>query len=177
MGAVSTIRPLVRDDATALAELYLANRDFLASWEPIRPDDFFTEAGQLEIIDGLLERQGRHEAYPQVILDQHNNPVGRINLNNVIRGPFLSGGLGYWVSATHNGQGLATTAVGAMRDLAFGELGLHRLEASTLLHNAGSQRVLERNGFARFGLAPEYLQIAGRWQDHVLFQVTNPSVG
>jgi ribosomal-protein-alanine N-acetyltransferase len=37
-----------------------------------------------------------------------------------------------------------------------------------------SQRVLEHNGFLRFGLAPQYLRIAGRWQDHVLFQKLNP---
>jgi hypothetical protein len=31
--------------------------------------------------------------------------------------------------------------------------------------------VLERNGFVRIGVAPSYLKIAGRWQDHVLFQL------
>jgi len=30
--------------------------------------------------------------------------------------------------------------------------------------------VLARNGFVRIGVAPSYLKIAGRWQDHVLFQ-------
>ena len=59
---------------------------------------------------------------------------------------------------------------------AFGELGLHRVEAGTLVHNRASQRVLERNGFVRYGLAPQYLRIAGRWQDHVLFQVLNPDM-
>jgi ribosomal-protein-alanine N-acetyltransferase len=54
-------------------------------------------------------------------------------------------------------------------------LRLHRAEAGTLVHNIGSQRVLERNGFARYGLAPKYLRIAGRWQDHVLFQRINES--
>jgi RimJ/RimL family protein N-acetyltransferase len=33
--------------------------------------------------------------------------------------------------------------------------------------------VLERNGFARIGLAPTYLKIAGRWQDCVLYPVIN----
>ncbi len=68
-------------------------------------------------------------------------------------------------------DGLATAAVREIVAVAFGELGLHRVQAGTLPHNAGSQRVLERNGFARIGVAPAYLSIAGRWQDHVLFQV------
>lgn len=59
--------------------------------------------------------------------------------------------------------------------VAFEELGLHRVRAETLLHNVRSQRVLERNGFVRFGMAPRYLNIAGRWQDHAMYQVVNPS--
>jgi ribosomal-protein-alanine N-acetyltransferase len=75
------------------------------------------------------------------------------------------------VSAATNGRGLATRGVREITDLAFGELGLHRIEAGTLPHNSRSQHVLERNGFTRFGLAPAFLLIAGRWQDHVLYQL------
>jgi ribosomal-protein-alanine N-acetyltransferase len=64
-----------------------------------------------------------------------------------------------------------------IKKLAFGQLGLHRIEAGTLTHNIRSQRVLEKNGFVRFGLARAYLNIAGRWQDHALYQVINPQHG
>lgn len=40
------------------------------------------------------------------------------------------------------------------------------------MHNTPSQRVLVKTGFTRIGLAPHYLEIAGRRQDHVMFQVT-----
>lgn len=49
-------------------------------------------------------------------------------------------------------------------------LGLHRLQAETLVHNIASQRVLEKNGFSRYGMAPEYLKIDGAWQDHLMYQ-------
>jgi [ribosomal protein S5]-alanine N-acetyltransferase len=55
-----------------------------------------------------------------------------------------------------------------MTRLAFGEAGLHRLRAGTLLHDVASQTVLRRNGFTPIGVAPRYLRIAGRWQDHLL---------
>ena len=97
--------------------------------------------------------------------------AGCITLNGIVRGPFQSCCMGYWVSATDNGRGLATAAVRDMIGVAFEELGLHRIQAETLLHNVGSQRVLERNGFVRFGVAPAYLNIAGKWQDHALYQV------
>ena len=58
--------------------------------------------------------------------------------------------------------------------MAFGELGLHRLDAATLLHNTPSQRVLARNGFRPFAVAESYIKIAGRWQDHILFQLLSP---
>ncbi|WP_262495379.1 GNAT family N-acetyltransferase [Paeniglutamicibacter gangotriensis] len=48
------------------------------------------------------------------------------------------------------------------------KLGLYRIEASTLQHNIGSQRVLLKAGFRKVGMAPQYLKIAGEWQDHNL---------
>ena len=68
---------------------------------------------------------------------------------------------------------MATAAVAAIVRRAFDELGLHRIQAGTLVHNLGSQQVLLRNAFTRIGLAPAYLRIAGRWQDHLLFQRIN----
>jgi len=58
-------------------------------------------------------------------------------------------------------------------EFAFGELELHRLEAGTLVDNHASQRVLEKNGFERFGLAHRFLLIAGEWRDHILFERIN----
>lgn len=77
------------------------------------------------------------------------------------------------MSQTHNGR--ATAAVADVITIAFGELGLHRLQAETLLYNTASQRVLTRCGFRPFGIAPSYLKIAGKWQDHVLFHAFNPA--
>ena len=70
----------------------------------------------------------------------------------------------------HTGRGLASAALAEIVDFGFGELELHRLEAGTLVDNVASQRVLEKNGFERFGLAKRLLLIAGEWRDHVLFE-------
>ena len=50
------------------------------------------------------------------------------------------------------------------------QLGLHRLEASTLLANTASQRVLHKCGFELIGTARGYLHIHGEWSDNRLFQ-------
>ncbi|WP_347059700.1 GNAT family N-acetyltransferase [Blastococcus sp. HT6-30] len=171
----SRTRLLTVDDAPTLARIARADRDFLAPWEPLREEGWFTDEGQREDVHRALDRHRLGLSLPHVVLDDAGDVVGRITLNNVVRGAFQSCSLGYWVRSASNGRGLATAAVGEMLRLAFGDLGLHRVEAGTLLHNAASQRVLDRNGFERYGLAPHYLRIAGRWQDHVLFQVLNPA--
>jgi ribosomal-protein-alanine N-acetyltransferase len=101
--------------------------------------------------------------------------AGRININDIIRGAFQSATIGYWVSQSRGGRGLATAAVADAVGIAFKQLGLHRLQAGTLLHNARSQRVLTGNRFQPFAIAPAYLKIAGRWQDHILFHLLNPA--
>lgn len=154
-----------------MAELLRANREFLAPWEPIRGEDYFTVVGQRAVIQDALERHGQGSTLPHVILDDSGRVIGRITLSGIVRGPFQSCSMGYWVSATDNGRGFATAAVREIVRVAFEELGLHRVQAEILLHNVKSQRVLERNGFVRFGMAPAYLNIAGRWQDHAMYQV------
>jgi ribosomal-protein-alanine N-acetyltransferase len=173
MRAVAMTRLIEVDDAQPLAELVQLNRDFLAPWEPIRPDDYFTVEGQRRVIEEVLWEYDRQVTLPHVILE-NGELVGRVTLSNIVRGAFQSCNLGYWVGSAHNGRGVGTSAVREMIRVAFVELGLHRIEAGTLLENIGSQRVLERNGFVRFGTAPGYLNIAGRWQDHAMYQLLNP---
>lgn len=174
---MSRTRLISPDDAPRLAEQAVVNRDFLAPWDPVRGEDYYTVDGQASVVRDALAQHAQGSGLPHVILDETGEVVGRINLTGIVRGPFQSGNLGYWVSESANGRGLASAAVREIVRIAFGELGLHRIQAGTLVHNERSMRVLERVGFVRFGLAPEYLKIAGRWQDHVLFQLINHGDG
>lgn len=163
------IRRLTADDAPALAAAYTRNRSHLAPWEPRRSPEFFTEAWQREDAEAKVAAAAAGQQDPWVIR-RGGEVVGRVNLTNIARGVFQNASLGYWVDHRHTGRGIATAAVEhAVRRAT--DLGLHRVEAGTLAHNEGSQVVLRRCGFTRIGTAPEYLFIAGRWQDHVLYQV------
>lgn len=162
-----TIRALTPEDAGELAALLVENREFLAPFEPVRDERFFTIDGQRE----RIESDGS-QAFAILAGDRI---AGTVMLSNIVHGPFQSAVLGYWVAERLNGRGLATRAVGEVVEIAFGELGLHRLEAATLVDNVPSQRVLEKNGFEPIGLARRYLQIGGEWRDHLLFQRTADS--
>jgi ribosomal-protein-alanine N-acetyltransferase len=156
------VRP---EDAAELAALYLANREFLAPFEPVRPPEFFTADGQRE----RLQRQLDGETHAFAILDD-GAIAGTINLFNIVRESLQGGVIGYWVDVARNGRGLATAAVGEMLAYAFGAVDLHRVEAATLVDNVASQRVLEKNGFERIGLARRFLRINDEWRDFLLFQ-------
>jgi GrpB-like predicted nucleotidyltransferase (UPF0157 family)/L-amino acid N-acyltransferase YncA len=163
------IRLIEVADADALAALYAANRDYLRRFEPRRPDAFFTAAGQAERARAEAANAQAGRRYAHVILDA-TEIAGTIAIDNIVRGAGQMATIGYWVDQSRAGRGLATRAVAAAVETAFEPLGLHRVQAGTLLDNRASQRVLEKNGFERFGVAPRYLNIADRWQDHVLYQ-------
>ena len=164
-----SFRPLTLEDAPALATAYLGNRAHLAPWDPVRPREFYTEAGQpAHIAERLaLEEQGLFVNH--VLVGPDGDIVGRANIQNIVRGTMQGGTLGYWVDRNHLRRGLARAAVEFLEGQAL-RLGLHRLEAGTMVDNVPSQRVLEACGYEQYGLAPKLLYLNGAWRDHVLFQ-------
>ncbi|MFB7517997.1 GNAT family N-acetyltransferase [Streptomyces sp. NPDC056144] len=156
------IRPAVPEDAAALALALSRNRAHMAATEPYRdPERYYTPEGQAErLADGGVR---------WFVVDGERI-VGAAILSGIVLGPFRSGSLGYWIDGGYVGRGVATDLVEHVVRAARDELGLHRVEASTLLDNVASQRVLEKSGFRRIGTAPGYLHIAGAWRDHHLFQ-------
>lgn len=167
---VRRIRPLTIHDAGAIAAVLAAERGFMAPYEPVRADAFYTADGQREFLSARLVRAAAGTEAAFGILDDDGAIVGGLTLTGIVRGPFQSGSLGYWVASGANGLGYASGAVAELLVHAFDELGLHRVEAATLPDNTRSQRVLAKNGFERIGMAPAYLHIAGEWRDHLLFQ-------
>jgi ribosomal-protein-alanine N-acetyltransferase len=163
------IRPFEVGDAAELAALYAANRGHLRRFEPVRPDAFFTAAGQAQRARAEAASAAAGRRYAYVILDG-TELAGTIAIDGVVRGAGQMATIGYWVDEARAGRGLGTRAVAAAVETAFEALELHRVQAGTLLDNRASQRVLEKNGFERFGMAPRYINIAGRWQDHFLYQ-------
>lgn len=170
LGDGIVLRDLEAGDGAALAAAYDTNRAHLAYWDPLRPDDFFTAVRQEEIIAGALGDVADRRAARFVLASADGRVMGIVNLSNVVRGAFESADLGYWIDSSLAGRGIMSRAVESVTAHARDELGLHRIQASTLLDNTASQRVLKRNGFEQIGMAPKYLRIAGEWQDHLLFQ-------
>ncbi|MDQ0796084.1 GNAT family N-acetyltransferase [Streptomyces sp. B1I3] len=164
------LRPATLGDAASFAEALIRSRSYMRRWEPERPASFYTPEGQRQRLTGLLADRDAGRAMPWVLADEEDRVVGAMTLASIERGPFRNARLGYWVDVDRAGRGLATAAVGRVCEAARDGLGLHRIEAGTVVDNTASQRVLTKCGFVQIGTAPRYLHIDGAWADHRLFQ-------
>ncbi|MEU3725370.1 GNAT family protein [Streptomyces sp. NPDC031705] len=165
------MRGLAVGDAAGLADVLLRSRASMAPYEPLRPEAYYTEAGQRARIEGMLDERDGGRLVPYVLVETASGAVvGAMNLGGIARGPLCSGGVGYWVDPAWHGKGLATAALEELCRTARDELGLHRIEAQTLVDNTASMRVLAKAGFTEYGLAPGFLHVNGAWRDHRLFQ-------
>lgn len=101
-----------------------------------------------------------------VCLNETHAIIGVVNLNNIIRGSFLSASLGYYAGAPYAGMGYMREGLEIAIQNAFREIGLHRLEANIQPENILSIRLVKRCGFYKEGMAKNFLYIAGAWRDH-----------
>ena len=100
-----------------------------------------------------------------------NALLGAITLDNIRRGPAQSATIGYWIGQPFARQGYMREAIGALVSHAFTAMDLSRIEAACLPENVASRGVLEKSGFKYEGVAQSYLQIHGRWRNHVLYSI------
>ncbi|HEX5589878.1 MAG TPA: GNAT family N-acetyltransferase [Candidatus Limnocylindrales bacterium] len=82
--------------------------------------------------------------------------IGSAGLYRWVDTPTPQAELGYDLDPSAWGRGYMHEALGAILGLAFGRMGLERVEAFVLATNDRSQRVLERLGFLREALLPEH---------------------
>ena len=122
---------------------------------------------------GAWERQRQFDtAYGFGIFLRDGTLVGEVSLGSVLRGPFQSCFIGYWIDEAHAGCGYMPEAVALVIRYGFEELGLHRMEAAIVPRNAKSRRVADKLGLRDEGTATRFLQIQGVWEDHVRYAIT-----
>lgn len=171
-----TLRPARMSDYPAWARARRDSREFLSPWEPTwAPDHLTRRAFRHRVVWGRrairLERAWPFMMFLTEDQDDHaaGALVGAVTLDNVRRGPAQSATVGYWTAETLSRRGYMREALEEVRRFAFEDLELGRLEAGCLPENKPSRALLESCGFKYEGVAQAYLQIDGRWRDHVLY--------
>ena len=164
------LRPPLNRDFEEWASLRRNSRAFLVPWEPSWSRDHLTNRAFRNRVVWADRAIRKGEALPLLLIDRVGGTiVGGITLSNIRRQPAQAGTLGYWIGEEFAKNGLMAEALTALRDYAFNMLDLSRLEAACLPENMASRRLLERCRFKYEGVAQAYLQINGRWRNHVLY--------
>ncbi|MEZ5796618.1 MAG: GNAT family protein [Paracoccaceae bacterium] len=165
-----TLRLPTHADWTGWAALRRDSAGFLTPWEPVWSADHLGRRAFTNRVYWAQRAEGQGTALPLMMFRRDDGALlGAITLDNIRRGPAQAGTLGYWVGAPHARQGYMREAILALVHHAFQVLDLSRIEAACLPENAASRGVLEKCGFKYEGVAQSYLQINGRWRNHVLY--------
>lgn len=164
------------EDAADLADMYTRNRSFFEQFSPSSSDVFFTEEGQLQRIRKSRADRLEDRRYSFVICRTEDDLIiGSVDLSFVARGALQSCMIGYSLDQEHNGKGYMTEAVKQVVAHAFDDLKFHRIVGEASPRNPGSIRVLEKAGFHKEGIARSNLKVNGRWEDHQVLAIINPS--
>ncbi len=174
-GARIVLRTLGAEDYDAWFEVRSRCRQWLVPWEPRpagappTPEDRASFAARCAARE--RERQIGTGYGFGIFVEGHL--TGEITLSSIQRGPFQNAFVGYWVDRELAGRGLVPEAVVVVLRFAFEELGLHRVEIAIVPRNRPSRRVVEKLGLREESVALRYLEIDGRWEDHVRYAVTS----
>jgi [ribosomal protein S5]-alanine N-acetyltransferase len=153
------LHTLSAEDRDEFLDAMAQSRSFHGDWitPPTTPGEF----------DALLRRSEDESFVSLVIrLREDGRLAGVFNISEIVRRAFQSAYIGYGGVAGLEGQGYMTEGMRLAVDYAFGELGLHRLEANIQPGNTASIALVRRCGFVREGFSENYLKIAGEWRDH-----------
>jgi ribosomal-protein-serine acetyltransferase len=101
--------------------------------------------------------------------------VGANGINQLDRAA-LRANLGYWLRTGATGRGFAAGSTKLVAQWALGAYGLERIEIVAATGNKASQRVAERIGATREGIARNRLRVHGVQHDAVVYSLTRADV-
>jgi ribosomal-protein-serine acetyltransferase len=159
------LRPLSTSDARELYALIEANRELLAAWMPWARDQTLTDTE--EFIQRASEQSADDNGFQAAILES-GEILGVAGFHGVDPRN-LSTSIGYWLSESAQGRGIATETVRELVDYAIGTWGLDRVEVRAAVENRRSRAIPERLGFTFEGVLRDAEIIGGRHVDQAVY--------
>lgn len=173
-GGLVRLRPVRLRDGGMWASIRLRDERHLAPWEPDAPG-LWTQRNTVAEWSArwsALRTVGRRGLGLPFAITLDDMFAGQVMIGNVMRDPLWSAYVGYWIGSHAAGRGVTTAAVAMVLDHTFGQVGLHRIEATVRPENQASRRVLAKLGFREEGLLRRYLNVDGAWRDHLMYAMT-----
>ncbi|WP_346849023.1 MULTISPECIES: GNAT family protein [unclassified Clostridium] len=166
---------LDENDSDKVVDYVVRNREFFSQVEPQREDEFYTVDFQTEELRGDFKYIQDRIFLRLWVFNKGNYDkiVGQVTFYNIVPYAFLSCHIGYKSDKDVASKGIMTEAVKAGIKIMFEEYGMHRIEAYALPNNKASIRVLEKLGFIYEGMANKFLEVNGKWEDHLHYALIN----
>lgn len=165
-----TIRPFEPDDIQGFFSAVRSSIETLGRWMPWCHAKYSIEEAKAWLAICQTEWI-RGTSYPFLIVEPNSHRViGSVDINQINRDHNF-GNIGYWVSSSHTGKGIAPAAVKMAAHFGFVEVGFMRLEIVALVDNAASRRVAEKAGAKFECIARNRLAGWGKSHDAAIYSL------
>jgi RimJ/RimL family protein N-acetyltransferase len=169
-GSAIRLRPYRADDVDPLFEAIRESLPELVEWLPwCHPG--YTRDDAATWVQTRAEQWNNRTEYSFVITGPSGERIlGACGLNqfDMLR---LRCNLGYWVRTSETGRGVGTQTAGLLARFGVEQLGLQRIEIVAAVDNRASQRVAEKAGAVREGIARNRLRVRGEMLDAVCYSI------
>ena len=162
------LRKLLPKDYQDMYE-YASNENTVRylAWEHHRTIAFtknYTKFLQKQYKDGLYYDWA-------VILKENNKMIGTCGFTSITP-EHLRAEIGYVLSPSYWGLGIAHEAASAVIRFGFEQMDLHRIEAKFMLGNDASERVMQKLGMQKEGIFRDYMFVKGSFRDICFYSLT-----
>ena len=160
------LNPIGLQYAEELFHLIDENRDYLKQWLPWldsakNPDD------TKKFIKESLEKDSENNGFV-VVIKYRGKIAGEIGLHYIDHANKMTG-IGYWLAAGFQGNGVMTKSCKAVVNYCFRDLDLNRVEIRCGVDNYKSRAVPERLNFKKEGIIRQCQWLYDHFVDHVVY--------
>jgi len=173
------IRPLTREDYESWKDAYSSMLPRKNEWDTgNRSPQELSRANFLKLLKSQRENQARDRVYDLGIFTTPDMKlIGIVSLMDIIRGLFQNAFLGLTIFNRYWKSGYGKAATEAILDIAFNDLGLHRLEAGVEPRNIRCLRGIRAFGFRKEGRKKRAVYLRGQWRDLMMYSLTCEDYG
>jgi RimJ/RimL family protein N-acetyltransferase len=172
MDLLIRIRPYELTDASLVFEAARESLTEIQPWMPWCHPGYSIEESRSWLETQVAEFENR-TTFEFAIVSADGHYLGACGLNQIDTANRRAN-LGYWVRSSSAGRGVATVAVRQLRDWAFRNTDLVRLEIVVAVGNVASHRVAEKAGAVPEGTLRSRLLLHGMSHDATMYSLTRP---